>query len=211
MIPDWFIYGYAADQVISQLISYTPSIVLAVLGTYLFFDTRKKLKSNLPGVVRDAVLASPQFYHGGGDVAVGTKSTPLQLSIEEREPLNRRPWSQIKGKTFCLKVENTNSHKPLNECKVTVLKIEPDTGYQAPWVPHPKFSLAAGEHWFVPLVTYCAPDTIVKLETISGRPILDVGREYTASIRATSPDSGFCDINCKIWVKDGNNLNVEKV
>lgn len=133
----------------------------------------------------------------------------LNMTIVEGDRSNRRPWQSSSGNTFGVKIENISSHKPISDCKVTVLKVEPDTGYCAPWVLKPRFSLAAGEHLFIPLATHHKTDTLVKLETTNERPVLGVDKEYIASIRATSPDSAFCDIDCKIWVKDGD-LHVEK-
>jgi hypothetical protein len=129
-------------------------------------------------------------------------------------------WIHDLQKMFNLKVENRDSHKPLSNCKLIVQTITPDPGYRSPWILKEGFSLAGGDHTFVPLASYgearepsktpCA-DTLMTLLTRDRMLALGIDTEQLLEIRATSPDSAYCDIKCKLWVDDHGRFRIAKV
>ena len=123
-------------------------------------------------------------------------------------------------RTFNLELENIDPIKPFSNCVVEITSIIPKPGpYKAPWPLCDGISLAAGNHVFVQLATYyeardpskfdCAGDSIT-MATPNERLLLDIGKEYTVAIRATSPETAPCDFQCMIWVDDKGQLRIEE-
>jgi hypothetical protein len=88
--------------------------------------------------------------------SLGSANRPLlRLSTGESGP-----FFSTKGKmysterTYYIKVENIGNHKHVTEIKVSVLSLEPQTNYIGPWELDSGFTLAAGDHKFIPLVQY---------------------------------------------------------
>jgi hypothetical protein len=57
-------------------------------------------------------------------------------------------------RTYYIKVENISNYKHVTEIKLSVLSLEPQRDYIEPWELDSEFTLAAGDHIFVPLVQY---------------------------------------------------------
>ena len=57
-------------------------------------------------------------------------------------------------RTYYLKVENIDNEKHVTGIKLSILRIDPQDEYIGPWELESGFSLAAGDHKFVPLVQY---------------------------------------------------------
>ena len=121
-------------------------------------------------------------------------------------------------RTFNLKLENIDRSKPFSNCSVKILSVTPATDYEGPWPLSEGLSLAAGEHVFIPLVTYgearepdknpAYGDTFMTMGTANGRPCLDVGEEYTVTLRATAQNTASCDFECRVWVDGDGRLRI---
>jgi hypothetical protein len=151
---------------------------------------------------------------------------PLNIVVGTGGSFERVKATSIRDRerTFYLRVENHDRHKPLTNCKVDITNVTPipcpDRGM--PWTLEQDFSLAAGEHKFIKLAQY-EEATEVDLEfrwreklmvIFSHDPknwlLLEI-KEQTLEIRATSPDSGYCDIKCKLWVDENWRFRIEKL
>lgn len=121
-------------------------------------------------------------------------------------------------RTFNLMLENIDLSKPVSNCSVKILSVTPATDYEGPWLLEEGLSLAAGDHVFIPLVTYgeardsnnypCG-DTFMTMGTADDYPLLDIGEKYTVTMRATAPETAFCEFQCRIWVDDSGRLRIE--
>jgi hypothetical protein len=120
-------------------------------------------------------------------------------------------------RTLNIRVSNTDHRRPLTGCRIKILNIEPHE-YDGPWVVKEGFSLAPGDHEFVPLARYVEPDDIklspygatffeVLTEGPQPRPPATAGHILT--IRATAMESPFCDLKCKLWVDEDGRLRIE--
>lgn len=121
-------------------------------------------------------------------------------------------------RTFKLKMENIDRRKSLTDCSIHIMEVAPPTDYEGPWLLKEGLSLAAGDHVFITLVTYGEarePDkypsgeTFMTMGTANGRLCLDVGKKFTVTMRATAPETAFCEFQCKIWVGDKGQLRIE--
>jgi|ERR1700733_6160460 len=166
---------------------------------------------------------------------VGKQISRIMDSISTPRPLNivvghggsfervTAKWVHDGERTFYLKVENRDQHRPLANCKLDITNVTPtpDPDRGMPWTLKEGFSLAAGEHTFVKLAQYEEP---VEASTSTWRKVLMVIfshdpknwllleiKEQILNIRATSPDSGYCDIKCKLWVDENWRFNIEKI
>ena len=98
------------------------------------------------------------------------------------------------------------------------MSVTPPTVYEGPWRIMEGLGLAAGDHVFIPLVTYgearepdkgTRGDTFITMGTENGRPHLDVGEKFTVALRATAPETSFCEVQCKVWVDENGRLRIE--
>ena len=121
-------------------------------------------------------------------------------------------------RTLKLRVSNNDTHVSLTECKVHVINIEPRE-YEGPWLLREGFSLAAGDHVFVPLASYLEPNDIMKspygasfMEILAdkNRPMPPTSQRHVLTIRATALGSPFCEIKCALWVDDSGRLRIER-
>ena len=121
-------------------------------------------------------------------------------------------------RTFNLKLENTDRNKSVFNCSVQILSVTPPTDYEGPWRLGEGLELASGDYVFIPLVTYgearepdkgTRGDTFITMGTENGRPHLDVGEKYTVALRATAPETSFCEVQCKVWVDENGRLRIE--
>jgi hypothetical protein len=148
-------------------------------------------------------------------ISVGTDPSYYEL-IEYRSL-----WSLTR--LFKLKVENADRAKTVVGCKVVIASIEPQPGYRSPWTLKENFSLAAGDHVFVPLVSYqerrepekypenpAICDTF-KIHSIGERqPLLGTETEHILHIRCTAIDLPFVDANIRVSVAGGR-MKIEVV
>jgi hypothetical protein len=160
---------------------------------------------------REQFLAPPRPLN----IVVGTGGSFERLkatSVRDRE------------RTFYLKVENRDQHKPLRNCKLDITSVTPipDPDRGMPWTLEQDFSLAAGEHKLVKLARYeehIDPHLEERwrnkfMVVFSNDPknwlLLEI-KEQILEIRATSPDSGYCDVKCKLWVDENWKFHIERI
>jgi hypothetical protein len=154
-------------------------------------------------------------------VLLGLEIDPLGLQIEIGES---GKFASTTGtpyrtrRTLSVKIENRDSRRFVSCCKLYLTKIEPQTEYVGPWLLADGFALAAGDHLFVPLVTYgeardiskfpCG-DTFMVLHAIdSTEPKPSAGGEHVLTLRATSMETAPCEFKCTVWVDDGGRLRI---
>jgi hypothetical protein len=154
-------------------------------------------------------------------VALGLEIDPRALHIEVGEggKFVSTTGSLYKTyRTLNVKVENRDSHRAVSGGKLYLTRIEPQTEYVGPWLLAGGFALAAGDHLFVPLVSYgeardagkfpCA-DTFMELSTIdSTQPKPSATGEHVLTLRATSMETAPCEFKCTVWVDDGGRLRI---
>jgi hypothetical protein len=129
-------------------------------------------------------------------------------------------------RTYNLRIENLDREKPLTDCKISILNTSPDPppprNIPFPWKLRNGFSLSAGEQIYIPLATYgeardrakydCGEAFMrVHAETDEDWFFLESSKQYILEIRATSPDSAYCDIKCKLWVDGDGRFQIEKI
>jgi hypothetical protein len=146
----------------------------------------------------------------------------LRLLVGEGGKFFSTKGSSIYGvkRTFLLKIENVSSDRKLSGCKVTLLRISPQTEYEGPWLLKDSFDLAAGDHLFIPLASYGearnpqisdhSDSFILILPESPGSPKPSKRVKHTLVIRATSLDSPVCDLTCGLWVDERGRLRIEE-
>ncbi len=173
------------------------------------------------------VAASIEYAHRKGGVSRSNAATiisALRMTVGESGPYFQTEGSVYDiRRTFNLKLENIDRQQPISNCAVRILSVIPQTDYDGPWLLRDGVSLAAGDHVFIPLVTYGEArepdknptygDTFMTMGTANGRPCLDVGEEheeYTVTLRATAQNTAFCDFECRVWVDENGRLRIEE-
>ena len=123
---------------------------------------------------------------------------------------------QTHTRTLKIRIANTDPNRSLNECKLQIMDIEPQE-YEGPWILKEGFSLAAGDHEFIPLATYKEPDDIKKspyggsffeILTKANRPLPPSNRSHVLTLRATALGSPFCELKCTLWIDDTGRLRI---
>ena len=141
----------------------------------------------------------------------------LRMSVGESGPFMRTSSSLYKIKrTFNVKIENTEKYQAVTDCKIRIEKIEPPE-YEGPWLLTSGFSLAAGDHQFVPLVTYgeaadqtkfpCG-DSFMIMHVSEPSPAPSAKVEQIVHLKATSLQTSPCEFRCKIWIDAGGRLRI---
>ena len=146
------------------------------------------------------------------------RPTSLKMSTAESEPFFKTTGKLYSTKrTFYLKVENIDNERPVTNIRVAILSVNPHSDRQdrqGPWDLASGFSLAAGDHKFIPLVrygeansdgystpAYDRSDTFFEVLTDGLGPTCERGTAYTISIRATGFGTAPCDYTCQVWVE----------
>ena len=148
----------------------------------------------------------------------GASNRRIRMTVGEDGPYFGTEGSVFDiRRTFNLKLENTDQSKSFSDCSIQIMEVVPPTDDEGPWLLKDGITLAAGAHTFVPLVTYgeaqepdkydCG-DTFVTMETSTGRPTLDVGPKYAVTLRATAPETAFCELQCNVWVDGDGRLRI---
>jgi hypothetical protein len=156
--------------------------------------------------------------------------TPSPIATEVSNPLHievgeHGPFFSTKGKglhksarQFNIKIENVHERRPVTGCKVSLLKIEPHE-YTGPWVLKEGFSLAAGDHIFIPLVVYGearepkyrSGDSFMVICVPEPSPKPSAHSTHVLTLKATSLDTAPCEFRCKLWVDEAGRLRIEKM
>jgi hypothetical protein len=117
-----------------------------------------------------------------------------------------------------LRISNSESSRSLSGCKIHVLSILPHE-YDGPWLLKDGFTIAAGDHEFVPLVSFTEArnpqispygDTFVEILSTKNRPKPSSSETHVLTLRATTLDGPFCEMRCKLWVENGR-LRIESI
>jgi|SRR5665213_367222 len=122
-------------------------------------------------------------------------------------------------RTLKVRVSNVDRSRSLAGCRVQIINISPHE-YDGPWILKDDFTLAAGDHEFIPLVEYTEPDappkshsgrsTFMEILTTKNRPKPSTAVPQILTIRATAHDTPYCDLKCKIWTDDSGTLRIEQ-
>jgi hypothetical protein len=182
----------------------------------------------------DKIREDPAFISGDFRPQPGIKATEvrpatiatdtesiLKMTVGESGPYFTTDGSLYSIKrTFNLKLENIDRSTPVSDCSVNISAVTPPTDYTGPWPLSQGLSLAAGDHIFIPLVTYgeardpnkySCGDTFMTMGTEKGRPNLDAGTKYTITLRAVAPETAYCEFKCLMWVNDEGRLRIEEL
>ena len=155
----------------------------------------------------------------GGQLATATSS--LKLSVGESGPYRTtRGEVYTTKRTYNVKLENTDRGQPITNGTLQIRSVAPETDYEGPWLLRAGITLAAGDHDFIPLVSYNEArepeisdhsDTFIIMGTENGRPNLDTDKEYTVTLRATALETPFHDFQCRVWKDESGKLRIAEV
>jgi hypothetical protein len=153
-------------------------------------------------------------------VAHSSSGPALAITVGESGPFFSTKSSYVYGikRTYRLKVENTDLTRTVHGCKLHLLSIEPKTDYHGPWLLEEGFSLAAGDHKFIPFVRYgeasdlkaynCADSFMEILPATVGQPTLGKEEKHCLRMRVTGVDAAPVDLECYVWVDEEGRLRV---
>ena len=149
-------------------------------------------------------------------------STPLQIEVGEsgrfsnfsKEGTNLYKLTRVLN----IKVENIDKRCPVTGCKVYITEIEPPE-HTGPWLLKDNFSLAAGDHIFIPLVAYGearepdkrSGDSFMVIRVPEPFPKPSARSTHVLTLKATSLDSAPCEFRCKLWVDEAGRLRIEQM
>jgi hypothetical protein len=176
----------------------------------------------LPVILNEFETAARRIIHeASAPEELPVNKGPLRIDIGETGEFfeTRRGSAYRHTRILKLRISNTDRHKSLFECKVHITDITPHE-YEGPWLLKEGFSLAAGDHQFVPLASYTEPgdikrppygDTFMEILVTKNRPKPSSIIEHVLTMRATALDSPFCEIKCKLWVDDHRRLRIAAI
>jgi hypothetical protein len=179
-------------------------------------------KSEVERLIGPSLTFITNHFHA--PVTAGpARAAQLKITIDESGPYHAtrsRNLYQIK-RTYSVKVENTGASRTAHNCKVHLLSIRPTTDYTGPWLLEEGFSLAAGDHKFVPIVRYgeafdpktydCADSFIEILPASPMQPTLDKVGVHSLTLRVTGVEAAPSDFDCNVWVSEDGRLHVAAV
>ena len=179
-----------------------------------------------------AALIRHQLAHAAGDgsVSVGTvehKTQSIEISYGEEAPFERitdKSHLYRLDRMLLLEFKNVHPHTALHNCKLEVVSIEPFMGIRRPFVLRDNFTLAGGDHVFIPFVTYgesrtadqgVAGDTAIAVCAPEGSDphffaALPHDVENIITLRATAIGSAYCEERVVVWVGAGTRLRIRK-
>jgi hypothetical protein len=188
------------------LIMAAMTVALWLLGYWVFFGSTKP-----PKRIR-AVKPSPAST---AEPSKAAAQSLLRLSVGEDHSFYDFPKTTLYSQTRCYKVrlDNISPDQSVSECKVNLIGIEPTSGYRLPRLLKAGFSLAAGDHAFIPIASYgearepakynCA-DTLVVVAGDGRDLAIQFELPNCFIIRATAIGSPFTELKCYTWVdQDG--------
>ncbi len=142
------------------------------------------------------------------------------------------PFERLLPKTSMSRLErmlliefkNPNAHTPLTNCKVEITNIEPFMGLRRPLVLSDNFTLAGGDHIFIPFVTYgesrsvdrsVIADTAIAVCAPEGESphflaALPHDVENILTIRGTAIGAAYCEEKVVVWVGAGTRLRIRR-
>jgi hypothetical protein len=153
--------------------------------------------------IREALERKERIAHG-----LEIDPHALQMGVGESGPFfNTEGGTPYKTRrTFNLKVENTDQRWAVTGCKIHVMRIDPPE-YEGPWLLKGDFSLAAGDHVFVPLVAYgeardqaktpCG-DTFMIIRVPEPSPKPSAKQPHIITLKATSLQTAPSEFQCRV-------------
>ncbi|SNT49710.1 protein of unknown function [Tardiphaga sp. OK246] len=195
-----------------QAATYTTALV----GSFVSPDELKtKASRDLLTHVRQMQLQKPLRSEAPNIVS----KSDIRLIVGEGRSFFDVPKHSLYAMTrrFSLRVENTNPSKSLSQCRVQILAVTPDSGHQYPRILKTDFTLAAGDHVSIPIVSYgearepakfnCA-DSVIALEGADRQAALQIDQATRISIRATALDAAYVDLDVYVWVDQRGHLRI---
>ena len=165
-----------ADDIFGAEVALASRVVSAIAGAEIWMSSRAKEDVCRAGVHRNARWQPHNVnLKGIGDAQLwsleptdeGQRLTAKRLPLAERQSALKisvgetGPYFQTRARglrstirTLNLSLDNTSRKDAVTEVKVTILFIEPQSEYVGPWLLAKDLNLAAGDHCFVPLVSY---------------------------------------------------------
>jgi hypothetical protein len=149
----------------------------------------------------------------------------IEINYGEDGPYERLTKADLSRLERQLSIEFKNPHADvtITNCKLELTNIEPFVGYRRPLVVKENFSLAGGDHDYIPFVQYGesrigderVADTVVALLAPKGADpwflaALPHDVENIITLRATAIGAGFCEEKVVIWVGAGTRLRIRK-
>jgi len=224
------------DDVFGAEVALASRVAAAIAGAEIWLSSRAKEDVDRAGVFQKAQWQPHDVsLKGIGDAQLwcleptgaGQQPMATRLPVPARRPALKisvgetGPYFQTKVRglystirTLKLRLDNTSQKDAVTAIKVTILFIEPQSEYVGPWLLAENLTLAAGDHCFVPFVSYQEADTATGYSTTryersatfleiltagtQPKPPRDIAQFVT--VRATGIGSAPCDYRCKIWV-----------
>jgi hypothetical protein len=230
------IVGWADDQIASALGISSPNLAAAI---NLFWNW------GIPVLLAILVLfiyhhVHSRWHGGSRNSWLGRTPPNVSLSDNRSEPLTGTPLSIFglglefgedggfatitkynlykRTKQLNVRVNNINTTQTLRDCKVQITDIAPLSGVKLPRMLRDSFSLAAGDHAIIPLVSYGETqdpnisdysDTLIEL--FGQKPIsLPHDQRLTFTLRATAFDAPYSDKKCDVWIDGSKRLRIQE-
>ena len=153
------------------------------------------------------------------------KIQSIEINYGEDGPFERLTKTDMSRLERMLSVEFKNPHADIaiTNCKLEITDIEPFVGYRRSLVVKENFSLAGGDHDFIPFVKYGESrvgdekiaDTVVALLAPKGDDpwflaALPHDVENILTLRATAMGAAFREEKVVVWVGAGTRLRIRK-
>jgi hypothetical protein len=226
-----------ADDVFGTEVALASRVVGAIAGAEIWLSNRAKEDVDRAGTHREkgwqwqphrvnlkgigderlwSLVVSGDGQPLTGKHSLSAEQSALRISTGETGPYFHTKGRSLRSttRTLNLRIDNNNKTDQVTGIKITILSIEPQSEYVGPWILAESLTLAAGDHCFIPLVSYHEADTATGYSTsryersatfveillthTQPKPPRDVPQFVT--VRATGIGSAPCDYRCKIWV-----------
>jgi hypothetical protein len=205
----WLSSSLDPNTIIRRQISQTAPVVADARGIPVYKDLRISKED-----VHNAWPRSLNSLIEGS--ALHTSPSCLKISAGEDGPFFETRSESLYNtrRTLKLKLENVAVERAVSEIRLTLLSVEPQSEYIGPWVLASGITFAAGDHTFIPLVSYGEADSAQNYSTskydrsdsffifLTGRscPSPSKERPQYIRVRATGVGSAPCQYRGKVWV-----------
>jgi hypothetical protein len=151
----------------------------------------------------------------------------IELNYGEESPFERITSASHLyrlERVLSLEFKNTHPHTTLQNCKLEIVSIEPFMGTRRPFILRDSFTLAGGDHVFIPFVRYGESRTVDR--SVVGDSAIAVCApeganpnflaalphdiENIITIRGTAIGSTYCEERIVVWVGAGTRLRIRK-
>jgi hypothetical protein len=151
---------------------------------------------------------------------------PIEIKYGEDGPFERLLDASMSRLDRMLLIEfrNPHPHTTLTNCKVEITNIEPFMGVRRPLILRDNFTLAGGDHVFIPFVTYgesrtadraVVADTAIAVCAPEGHDphflaALPHDVENVLTLRGTAIGAAYCEEKVVVWAGAGTRLRIRK-